>query len=78
MGKIKQAWVNLDRFSGSLTFESSYPDDESRRLWVHDMTYPSNPSPSHPLRHVLVMHNLTKEDLVTIKNAIDDFLGQEV
>jgi len=81
MSKIKKAWLTDQGFKRSimatLSLESEHPLDEIQRVRFSEMTFPQDPTPEHPLRHIVTIDGLDDEDLRKIRNAIDDFLGPD-
>ncbi len=72
---LKKVW-----FTGSasdlvaLSIESADPTVEHHRVTGRNLLYPHVPTAHYPLRHVLVVEMLGVEDLVMIRDAINEYL----
>lgn len=83
MKTLKRVWLgNASERPGnniwSLSMESEdvEPGNEHRRLNAVQNTFPKNPTPEHPQRHVTVLTYLGDEDLLAIRDAINEKLGE--
>lgn len=73
---IKQAWITA-RPTGlvSLSIESTETKLE-KRIQCREAVFSAVPTPKNPLRHTLVMSLLTHEDLITIRDTINNYLQE--
>lgn len=74
---VKKVWLTSHESDlCSLSIES-----EGKEKWnqIHTSsdTFPANPTPENPARHVTVLSLFDTEDLLKIRNAIDKKLGIE-
>ena len=71
MLNVIKAWTTRisNRDLVSLTIETKLGDVMG--LSIHDMKFPDNPTPEHPLRRTVCLGLLSYADLVTIRNAVD-------
>ena len=69
---LKKVWItkNCERLY-SITLESSDPE---LPINAACMKFPNLPTPQHPLRHTTNIGLLNIDDLLDIRNAIDEFL----
>ena len=72
---IKDAWITRHNPDlGVLSIESQNPEPGNKRLQVASVSFSHTPSDYHPLRHVMTIGLLDREDLMKIRDAIDDYL----
>ena len=75
---LKKVWLtkydeNSDLYS--LTLESIGPEKNSgKKICVTENTFPANPTPEHPKRHVIVISLFDTDDLIILRNNIDNIL----
>lgn len=74
---LKKAWITPnDQFDlHTLTLESKKTEPIHERLWISESCHPANPMPEHPLRHVIVIHHFSTEDLTNLYNTIGNFIN---
>jgi hypothetical protein len=80
MTTLKKVWITewptaLDLFS--LSLESAQAEPEYARVHVEQNLFPAVPTPERPLRHVVKLGLLNRDDLVAIRDAIDRTLDGE-
>jgi len=78
MSAIAKAWITsderLDIHTLSMRSLTAYPD--YLRIHIHESTYPFIPTLENPLRHVVIINCLTSDDLLKIRDAINNIIGQ--
>lgn len=69
---MKSCWLtDRDRtVLNTLSIESENLAPEYMRIKVTEVIAPQNPTPEHPLRHVIVLNFLTDDDLIELHNKI--------
>jgi len=74
---LKKCWITpiSDRLT-SITFESEEPEREEKRLSSQTSLFPERPSPEDPLRHVIILGLVNREDLEKIRDTITTFLDK--
>lgn len=72
---LKKVWLTEHENLSSLSMESEDPSQPHTRIIFHESFHPANPTPEHPLRHVLVISCLTDEDLCKLHKAIGRHIG---
>lgn len=76
MAMLKKAWVNPhDAGLAVLSLESAIVEREYARLHVDSMQMPVNPTPEHPLRHVVTVRLLDLEDLCMLRDVLDKHIA---
>jgi len=75
MDLVKNVWLT-DQEAGyfSLSFESKDPITPHHRLSIRENLFPKNPTQTHPLRHTVSISLLTLEDLILLRQKLDEFL----
>lgn len=72
--KVKKCWVTDHGALNSLTIEALVPERPEMHIESESRVFPFRPTDEHPLRQVAVLHGLSDEDLLIIKEAIENFL----
>lgn len=74
---LKKAWLTEgDASLSSLSLESAEPMPEYCRIHAHEHLFPAEPTPSHPLRHVINIGLFSFDDLIAIRDAINKHLAR--
>lgn len=74
---FKKCWItSITERLASITFESDEPEKEENRLSSQSMLFPERPTPEYPLRHVVNLGLLSREDLEKIRDTINIFLDK--
>lgn len=74
---LKKCWVtSINAHLTSITFESEEPAREEKRLSSQTMLFPERPTPENPLRHVIILGLVNREDLEKIRDTITTFLDK--
>ena len=69
---LKKAWVGeATRQLYSLSLESGIVEPDYNRIKVNQHSYPANPTPEHPLRHVTVIQFLDQNDINKLAQLLD-------
>ena len=74
---IKKVWLHTGDDSGltTLSIESSNAMNDYMRVKADENLFPAKPTPENPLRHTVVLGLFDRDDLWTLKEAIDKHLG---
>jgi hypothetical protein len=72
-GQLKKAWVTEhDAGLAMLSLECSNPGGAGPHC--DERTFPAKPSPEHPMRRVIVVGLLDEDDLILIRDTINEIL----
>jgi hypothetical protein len=77
-GFLKKVWLTSHTADlSTITLKSNYPDNEDcKRIRADNMLFPKEPTPEYPLRHTMVIGLLSREDLISMRDAIDIHIGR--
>jgi len=74
---LKKCWItSITERLASITFESDEPEKEEKRLSTQMMIFPERPTPEDPLRHVVNLGLLSRDDLGKIRDTINSYLDK--
>jgi hypothetical protein len=75
---LKKAWLTeWPTADGLYTLSlESAETDQIHRLSADHRCFPANPTPEHPLRHVVKLALLSDDDLRSIRDAINGVIGE--
>lgn len=72
---LKRAWITPQEGNlVSLSFESETVIPEYMRVKVKEVVFPVNPTKEKPLRHTICLKLFTLQDLITLRETIDDYV----
>ncbi|RQS39747.1 hypothetical protein [Burkholderia sp. Bp8990] len=60
----------------TISLESADATAEHRRLRAEERAFPANPTPEHPLRHVVVLSLLGVDDVRMLRDTCNQILGE--
>lgn len=76
MAMLKKAWITPhDAGLAVLSLESAIVELEYARLHVDSIQLPANPTPAHPLRHLVTIGLLEFDDLCALRDALEKYIA---
>jgi coenzyme F420-reducing hydrogenase alpha subunit len=76
MSYLKKAWLTDQSSRGAslyaLSLESEQPEDHNK-LKIREMMHPANPTPEHPLHHVIITSFLDQDDINKLAKELDKY-----
>ena len=75
---LKKAWItpNVNDLA-SLSLESSSGTDKSNQIYINELSFPVNPTPDNPKKHVINLGLFDIDELIYLRNIIDGYLLNE-